>query len=167
MDTDVEVLRGLDKFLLHRGFSGFETKDIVPTGIMGFEEGHPYLKEILDHYENTSFVDNSGKLILTPNTVLISRLAPAWGFVGGKDRHIVLGADFHIYPERFFCPKNDRTKIVRDPDAHTIHYFAGSWLPRRSRIFRKVMSVPIGFCKFLGIYGTVGKFYRKYILKSE
>ena len=34
MDTDVEVVRSLDKFLSCRAFSGFESTHYVPTGIM-------------------------------------------------------------------------------------------------------------------------------------
>ena len=34
MDTDVEVIKPLDKYLHHLGFAGFETLDRVQTGLL-------------------------------------------------------------------------------------------------------------------------------------
>ena len=34
MDTDVEILNPLDKFLHHNAFSGFESNYAIPTGLM-------------------------------------------------------------------------------------------------------------------------------------
>ena len=39
MDTDVEVLKPLDRFLSERAFSGFEDADAIPAGIMACEKG--------------------------------------------------------------------------------------------------------------------------------
>lgn len=35
MDTDVELTKPLDEFLVHRAFSGFENKVWMPTAVMG------------------------------------------------------------------------------------------------------------------------------------
>lgn len=39
MDTDVEITKNIDKFLELPVFSGFETGDLIPTGIMASEKG--------------------------------------------------------------------------------------------------------------------------------
>lgn len=39
MDTDVEVLKTYNPFLHHKMFSGFETNNNVPTGMMAAEKG--------------------------------------------------------------------------------------------------------------------------------
>ena len=51
MDTDVEVTKNLDKFLVHQGFSGFESDTQIPTGIMAAEKGFPLFKELLSYYD--------------------------------------------------------------------------------------------------------------------
>ena len=49
MDTDVEVLKPLDKFLVNKAFSGFENYMNIPTGIMACEKGYPDFKELLSY----------------------------------------------------------------------------------------------------------------------
>lgn len=44
MDTDVEVMKNLDKFLVHQAFSGFESDIQIPTGIMDQKKDFRYLK---------------------------------------------------------------------------------------------------------------------------
>ena len=44
MDTDVEVLKNLDCFLSEKAFSGFESVDRIPTGIMASEKECPIIK---------------------------------------------------------------------------------------------------------------------------
>ena len=56
MDTDVEVLKPLDKFLVHHAFSGFEDDWDVPTGIIASEKGGRWAKENLDYYKEKHFV---------------------------------------------------------------------------------------------------------------
>lgn len=55
MDTDVEVLRPLDRFLHHQFFSGFENETMYPTAIMGAEPKNAYVQYLLKEYDNISF----------------------------------------------------------------------------------------------------------------
>ena len=85
MDTDVEVLRNLDIFLCHKAFSGFESLNQVPTGIMGSEKGLSIIKELLDYYNDKHFIDENGNMVigdemLTPDS---SRFWPAEGYEPG------------------------------------------------------------------------------------
>ena len=47
MDTDVEVVKPLDRFLSEKAFSGFESSNYVPTGIMASEKDNPVIGELL------------------------------------------------------------------------------------------------------------------------
>lgn len=168
MDTDVEVLKSLDQFLIHKWFSGFECKDIIPTGLIGFQKWHPLLKELLDFYNNSLFIKENGELNMIPNTILITNIArERWWFLWGLNKHLVLWDDFHIYPEWYFCPKDDYKRLLKNPNAYTIHYFAWSWLNKRDQRYRKVSWFFILLFKKIWIYWFFSKFWRKYVLKSS
>lgn len=134
MDTDVEVLRNLDCFLVHPAFSGFENNSLIPTGIIGSCSNHWWMGELLDYYENRSFYRENGREDIKPNTFLISALAKKHGFIEGN-QYQVLDGDVHIYPNEYFCPKDPRNnQIMLTENSYTIHHFAGSWLPLNRRI---------------------------------
>ena len=73
MDTDVEVLKSLDPFLGHKAFSGFESPDAIPTGIMACEKGFSLFKELLDDYDDRHFLRKDGSYDLNTNVVAITR----------------------------------------------------------------------------------------------
>ena len=62
MDTDVEVVKNLDKFLKYESFSGFESTKYIPTGIMGGEKNSRWIKYLLSYYDNKSFINEDGTL---------------------------------------------------------------------------------------------------------
>ena len=72
MDTDVELVNSIDKFLHHTAFSGFESEKNVPTGIMASVKGGTWVQENLDVYTNRKFVNSDGTLDLTTNVYLIT-----------------------------------------------------------------------------------------------
>ena len=127
MDTDVEVVRPLDRFLEHRAFSGFENETSIPTGIMAAEQGHPLIKKLLDSYESRSFLID-GEPDLTTNVTTITKLLSAEGFKANNQLQEVAGIT--LYPYDYFCPCDHKTmRLLRTENTYTIHHFAGSWLP--------------------------------------
>lgn len=140
MDTDVEVIKPLDEFLVNKAFSGFESNECVPTGIMASEKGLPIFKEFLDYYDNRHFVDKNGKLDLTTNVVIITKILTKYGIVLNNSYQTV--ADFTLYPNEYFCPIDVQTKIKNVTDKTvTIHWFSGSWLPMSTKIRIKIQKV--------------------------
>lgn len=133
MDTDVEVVRSLDTFLNLRGFSGFEKKDAVPTGIMAAEKGLPFIGELMHDYDSLHFLGPDGRADTTTNVIRITDAAVRHGLILNNQRQTV--ADFTFFPMDVFCPKNPRTRqIQRTEHTYTIHHFAGSWLPKERQI---------------------------------
>jgi len=55
MDTDVEVVKPLDRFLNHDAVSGYESESCIPTGLMACREGFPLFLEFLHYYDEASF----------------------------------------------------------------------------------------------------------------
>jgi mannosyltransferase OCH1-like enzyme len=132
MDTDVEVIRNIDPFLRHSAFSGFESNNIVPTGIMGAEKGHKLIRLMLNYYDDKAFC-------LIPNTAIISELLEKYGLKrNGQYQVIGNELDFHFYPRDYFCPIDYNSgKNYISSNTYTIHHFAGSWLSPMHRIKNK------------------------------
>ena len=126
MDTDVEVIASLDKFLDNKGFSGFENEESVPTGIMAAESGNPFIGDLLEDYKDRHFILEDGKMDMTTNVETITNLAVNRGLKLNNTKQVI--KDFTFYPKDYFCPKDSRTlKIKLTKNTATIHHFAGSW----------------------------------------
>lgn len=130
MDTDVEVLKPLDVFLVETAFSGFESNKLLPTGIMGAEQNSIWASEMLEYYNGRSFLSKDNQPILIPNTVIITDMMKKKGFsinntYQKKEGYIT------FYPNEYFCPKDYISgKIFITKNTYCIHHFSGSWLPR-------------------------------------
>ena len=147
MDTDVEALQPLDRFLKHAAFSGFENDDFVPTGIMASEKGNPWVSELLEYYDNLSFHNEDGTFKTTSNTYIITQMMKEKGFVMNNTFQEIKGY-VTFYPKDYFSPKSYKTgKIEATENSHTIHHFAKSWIPP-SRRFRNTLKI-----KAMNIFG--------------
>ncbi|MDR3331478.1 MAG: glycosyl transferase [Synergistaceae bacterium] len=141
MDTDVEVLRPLDRFLSHAAFSGFEDGVNVPTGIMGSEKGCQAVRDLMLHYEGKSFKKKNASCDTTTNCAAVTGYFLKHGLVQDNTLQTVNGMTF--YPREFFCPKNLKSTTTNvTEDTYVIHHFAGSWLPvwkkRRAEVRKKI-----------------------------
>ncbi len=138
MDTDVELIRGIDSFLEHNAFTGFEDKTHIPTGIMACEKDFPLIKLWMEYYSERPFVLEDGSLSMETNTRIITRTMSERGFEFNNKLQIVDGMAF--YPSDYFCPKDNVTdKIKITKNTYAIHHFQRSWCneTRKSRFFRK------------------------------
>lgn len=151
MDTDVEVLKNIDEFLEHSAFSGFESNEFIPTGIMGCIKGHSWVKSLLKYYINRPFINNDGTFDLTTNTKTITSITKKEYKLKSGNYKQVLNNEIVIYPSEYFCPKNWLTKELNlTRNTHTIHHFSGSWLPKnykykkfRLKIYSKIVNTLI------------------------
>ncbi|MDO5472612.1 MAG: glycosyltransferase [Akkermansia sp.] len=149
MDTDVEVLKSLDVFLHHPAFSGFERENTVPTGIMASEKGGVWVKTLLGLYKDKKFDINEGT-----NVVLITEAMKSWGIVLDNS-YQELRNQVVFYPNDYFCPMGPCGRKLRlTQNSHTIHHFAGSWLPLKTKIRIKIMKMLPdsieSFCRKIG-----------------
>ena len=138
MDTDVEVIKSLDRFLVHNAFSGFQDVDSIPTGIMASEKGGRWAKDNLTYYEGKHFVRSDGSLNLQTNIDTIMELMKPYGF---KFDNTYQNIDNYItfYPKEYFCPIEHANDIKLTENTYTIHYFAGSWQPWRDKMKKKII----------------------------
>lgn len=154
MDTDVEVIASLDKYLSHKAFSGFENQVNIPTGIMACEKGFPLFNEFLHDYDKRHFKLENGNFDLTTNVETITKLCKKYGFIGNNKFQEVNG--FVLYPSEVFCPKNyDTGNIYLTKRTATIHHFSGSWLSKESKISAYIKGRTKGKGKLLEIIGKI------------
>ena len=126
MDTDVEVIRPLDRFLSHRAFSGFEDEVNIPTGIMACEKNFPMFEKLLAYYDTASFYHPDGSMNLTTNVTIITELCLQHGLQQNNTYQVIEG--FALYPKDVFCPVSYATmELEKTENTHTIHWFSGSW----------------------------------------
>lgn len=130
MDTDVEVVRNLDEFLVHPAFSGYESERQMPTGIIGSEKEGAWVSAMLALYRNRHFMVD-GKPDLTTNVTLFTQQMQRNGLRLHSSRQSYRGI-FELYPKDWFCAKDCRTgELHVSPNTHTIHHFSGSWRTRK------------------------------------
>ncbi len=138
LDSDVEVFKNLDEFLLHSAFSGFENfkGHLSPiTAVMGSEKNGVWISSLLKEYESKNFIINN-QMNLTTNTKSISEQLINKYNIKVDDSYQVLADDIHIYPSDYFC--ND------SPNSYALHHFNGSWIPKRQKILSKIKSFLLG-----------------------
>lgn len=130
LDTDVELVAGMDQFLYDQMFMGFLENCRVNSGLgFGSVKGNPILKEILQYYDGRSFYKKNGEMDLRVCNHNETLVLVKHGLIrNGKEQRLDYA---HIYPQECFNP------VGRKPVNETVavHYGDGSWTSfvRRSR----------------------------------
>lgn len=127
MDTDVELLKSLDPFLIHHAFSGQEDGKRICTCILACEKGFLLFNEFLHYYDDANFYNEEGEISYVTNVAVITSICESKGFC--PDNRFQEVEEFAIYPAHIFCPISYETgKLEKKRDTAAIHWFAGSWL---------------------------------------
>lgn len=139
LDTDVEVIRPLDYFLQFPAFSGFETENTISTGTMGAEKGNKWIESLLKDYDGRRFIKPDGSFDMTTNVEFITKRTKLT-YPIKLNNTLQKYDDFVIFPVDWLCAADYATQAVcKTENTHTIHHFAGSWLPLKSRIKLGIM----------------------------
>ena len=130
-DTDVEVIRPMDDLITQGAFMGIEQDreliGVAPGLGLGAEPGMPLYEEILIHYKELSFLDETGKQI--PGTVVMhtTRVLQRHGFLLENRLQDVCG--IRIYPNEYFNPLDDATGVLNvTSNTRSIHWYAKTWV---------------------------------------
>lgn len=127
MDTDVEILKPLDDLLHLSAFTGYEGSKTQPpvTGLMASEPHGEWVREQLDAYQDVHFIKDDGSFDMTTNTVRISRIMRANGFV--QDGKYAVYKDMHVFPTEYFCPRQTTGEFFMTENTYCDHHFMGTW----------------------------------------
>ena len=132
LDTDIEIIRSLDDLLAkHKAFGGFETPNMLQTGVLACEKGNTIFEEFFNYYKNHGFIWG-GENATPPNSAILRDIMTAQGLYLNNKYQEING--FAIYPQDFFCPIDQGSRqIIITKNTYCIHYLEGSWFPRKTR----------------------------------
>ena len=141
LDSDVEVLKPFDNLLNRPYFFGcehtpdrIENQNSIEAATMGAEKDLPFLKKVMDFYEQHDFVKDDGYMDTTTLPTILARKM--------KDEKL------DILPMDYFSPKNTRTlELQITKNTYSIHHFNGSW---HSLAQQKHVALRTTLCKVLG-----------------
>lgn len=127
MDTDVEVIRPLDRFLHHQAFCGFEDDVHIGTGIMACEKGFGLFEAFLKYYDTASFYREDGSMNLTANVKIMTEICLQHGLQQNNTQQVLQGLT--LYPKDVFSPVSHKDgKLHKTKETATIHWFSSSWM---------------------------------------
>lgn len=128
LDTDVELIKGLDEFLDNDMFMGFLEDQRVNSGLgFGSVARNPIIKEIMDYYKERSFYKPNGSMDLRICNHNETKVLAKHGLIrNGKEQWLDYG---HIYPREVFNPVNGIPTI----GTVSINHFSGSWTSHAHR----------------------------------
>lgn len=131
-DTDVEIIKNIDELLEHDCFMGIERPQIgnpnnINTGLgLGCVSEFTLIKEIMDDYNDRSFINEDGSHNITTCTVLNTEVLKKHGYINENKFQMVAGAA--IYPSEYFSPMDmDNGKMYITRNTYTIHHYGLSW----------------------------------------
>ena len=134
LDVDVELIKPLDNLLNNKAFMGFEMGNelcVNPGLILGAEKNNKLLGEMLNRYQNDSFIDDNGiinyETICTKTT---NHLVKNYGLqVENKVQDL---GEVVVYSTDYFCPLNSCTKenVYQNENTYSKHLYLASWVPK-------------------------------------
>ncbi len=157
-DTDVELIKPIDKLIENTGFMGFDDNGVVSTGL-GFacEKGNKLIEAVLNDYNDISFVLNDGTLDLTPCPDRNTKVMQSLGLDLSIKDQVFMG--MHILPEDYLCPvKYYNGKKVITKNTYSIHHFCASWISKTAKRTLLVKRI-VGVKMYDKLYG---KFLHKF-----
>lgn len=141
-DTDVEMIKPLDRIIEKGAFMGIEQgafidgKPMVAPGLgLGVEAGHPFYEKMLQVYDHLEYRKADGSFDNTTIVSYTSRELYTHGMVASENLQEVDG--IWIYPADYFCPMDSTTGITNITERTvSIHHYDCSWMNHRSLSFR-------------------------------
>ena len=175
LDTDVEVLKSLDKFLDNQSFMAFEGKHGVNPGlIFGSIKENKVLTEIMKIYEHNEFLIDNERENLTSIVQHTTNILLKYGLkLDCNLKQNIEGIE--VYPVEYFCPsKKTREQQSYSSNTYTAHHYDASWIkdshkkrlenPIWKFIF-KIIALSGKICKKCFGQKRWEKFRNKYLIK--
>lgn len=131
-DTDVQVINSFSDILENGAFMGCEKwEGAINTGLgFGVPQKNPFIKSILEEYENSSFYNSKGQADIYYTVVVrVTNKMKELGFTPScKPQKI---CNITIYPKDYFNPmvyETGELKITKN--TKSIHWYDASWFPK-------------------------------------
>ena len=124
LDTDVEVLKPIDRFMQHELFLGYECKFWVSTAVIGGIPGHPVFQALAKLCASKNSLKITSRLSVHMWSAILARMY----HIRARGKTKLLDNGIGIYSKEWFYPIHyiTRKKVIL-PNTHTIHYYEGTW----------------------------------------
>lgn len=131
LDTDVEVLKSFDSLLKLQSFIGFESKNLVATGLgIGARKNHPFIKRLMDDYSNRKFLLEDNTYDMTPCPIIQTETFKKYGLkLNNKIQKVM---DVTVLPAECLSPDNNMIPHITS-NTFTLHHFSGSWTSNKNQ----------------------------------
>lgn len=146
-DTDVEIIKPMDKIVNLGAFMGVENESSLENRIfvapglgMGSYKGDSILKELLDYYSILHFINVDGSYNLKTVVEYTTEILHEHDLKNSCK--IQKCGNFYIYPKEYFNPMTPSGIINIKQNTYSIHHYAGTWIPFSMK-FKKAI---IKFC---------------------
>ena len=128
-DTDVELIKNIDKLLSNESYFGFEDGKYVATGLgFGAVKGATILREMMEPYETIPFILPDGTINQTTCPVINTSVLLKHG-LKQNNKMQVLESGIRILPSIYLCPIDYETgDIKKSRKTISIHWFDSSWM---------------------------------------
>ena len=133
LDTDVEIIKPLDKLIQENGYMGFDDSGIISTGL-GFacEKGNELVGAFLKDYDDISFILPDGTYDLMPCPIRNTEVLKKLGMDVNIRDQIFMG--IRMLDEDYLCPvKYYSGKKIITKNTYSIHHFCASWTSAASK----------------------------------
>ncbi len=145
-DTDVELIKPLDKLIKETGYMGFDDNGVISTGL-GFacEKGNELVAALLADYDGISFMLPNGTYDLTPCPDRNTKTLVTLGMDIDNKEQVFMG--IQMLPEDYLCPMKYYTgrKIITE-NTYSIHHFYASWISptaKRTLFVKRIVGVKL------------------------
>lgn len=132
LDTDVQLINGLDKLLNNQAYFGFMAcgnKLRVASGLgFGAEKGTKILAELMRIYETESFILPEGGYNTRTNSSKETEVLHCHGLIDNGAEQMLDG-EIHIFPPEYFCPLDQTVyNMKKTRNTVSIHWGNVSWV---------------------------------------
>ena len=154
LDTDVELLKSIEKLLEYDFFIGRQQGGHPTTGLgYGAKKNSKIVLNMMKEYDKISFLSCDKSKIACP--LLNSKVIYKLGYETSEN--IWEKDNVAVFPSRFFDPiAQGNTRNLLCDDTYSIHHYTGSWTSKGNRIKRHIFRL-IGEEKIHRIKKIVGK----------
>lgn len=171
LDSDMQILKSLNPFLLDRLFLGMEDEKQVSAGIIGAEKGHPFFKKMLDFYSEDIWHVN----VYTIPAIIQYLLKRDYNF-SEENKSMELKDGIKLYSYEYFYPYHfteefSYEKITKN--TYGIHWWGKSWHGNNKKLYFLEFKTITGYKKklinlliFFNILEPVRKIYEKFYKKK-
>lgn len=130
LDTDMMLFQKISE--TEKNFVGFERKNFVGTAIIGCEPKNPVIRELLDYYEKSPFLNIKGQPNRIANVSVLTDIFKEKGLQLNGERQQVAG--FCVYErEKFFPKKVNEGQFQIADQTEAVHLCSNSWMSEREK----------------------------------